>query len=108
MCMTGASLDLDDGTESTYRGPIVIPFWCRLVQAVFSGLLYGYALLLMLVAMAYNPGLFLSLMAGWVIGELLFPTASTPWPPASTPARRPPAATGEAGGRHDCGARCRS
>lgn len=75
-CMTGASLlDLDDGTESTYRGPIVIPFWCRLVQAVFSGLLYGYALLLMLVAMAYNPGLFLSLMAGWVIGELLFPTS---------------------------------
>jgi hypothetical protein len=57
---------------------LCVPLWCRLAQALLSGLLYGYALLLMLVAMAYNAGLFVCLMAGWVIGEALFSTAFDP------------------------------
>ena len=59
--------------SSGKAGPI--PLWARLVQAVFSGALYGYALLLMLVAMSYNGGIFLALVFGYMVGEALFPTA---------------------------------
>lgn len=51
-----------------------VPFSKRLMHAAFSGLLYLYALLLMLAAMTYNPGLFLALGVGYMVGELCFST----------------------------------
>lgn len=51
-----------------------VPFSKRLMHAAFSGLLYLYALLLMLAAMTYNPGLFLALGVGYIVGELCFST----------------------------------
>lgn len=44
----------------------------RVVHAFMSALIYGLALLLMLVAMTYNIGLFLSLVVGYFLGDLLF------------------------------------
>ena len=46
--------------------------WFRLLHAVLSGLNYGLALLLMLVAMTFNPSLFLALMVGYCIGDFVF------------------------------------
>jgi hypothetical protein len=46
--------------------------WLRLLHAVLSGLNYGLALLLMLVAMTFNPSLFLALMTGYSIGDFVF------------------------------------
>lgn len=42
------------------------------LHALVSALTYGLALLLMLVAMTYNAGLFLSLLIGYFVGDLLF------------------------------------
>lgn len=47
-------------------------FAFRLLHAVLSGLNYALALLLMLVAMTYNPGLFMALVIGYAIGDFLF------------------------------------
>lgn len=47
-------------------------WWFRLLHAVLSGLNYGLALLLMLVAMTFNPSLFLALMVGYSIGDFVF------------------------------------
>lgn len=47
----------------------------RLAHALLSGLLYAYALLLMLAAMTYNPGVFLALMCGYIAGEFAFGTS---------------------------------
>ena len=44
----------------------------RIKHAVFQGLNYGMALMLMLVAMTYNPTLFLGLMIGYGIGDYIF------------------------------------
>lgn len=44
----------------------------RLIHAVLSGLNYGLALLLMLVAMTYNPSLFLALVVGYALGDFVF------------------------------------
>ena len=44
----------------------------RIAHAIIGGLLYGLALMLMLVAMTYNPSLFLALVVGFVIGDYLF------------------------------------
>lgn len=49
-----------------------IPWPRRLAHAVLSGVLYGYALLLMLAAMTYNPGVFFALVLGYVAGEAAF------------------------------------
>ena len=46
--------------------------WLRLLHAVLSGLNYELALLLMLVAMTFNPSLFLALMTGYSIGDFVF------------------------------------
>jgi hypothetical protein len=52
-----------------------VPFQKRVVQAALSAFLYMYALLLMLAAMTYNPGIFLALGIGYAVGELFFGTA---------------------------------
>lgn len=44
----------------------------RILHALLSGLNYGVALLLMLIAMTYNPGLFLALIFGYAVGDFLF------------------------------------
>lgn len=46
--------------------------WLRLLHSVLSGLNYGLALLLMLVAMNYNPNLFIALITGYAIGDFIF------------------------------------
>lgn len=52
-----------------------LPWRQRLAHAVLSGLLYAYALLLMLAAMTYNPGVFLALVGGYIVGEFAFGTS---------------------------------
>lgn len=47
-----------------------IPWPRRLAHAGLSGLLYGYALILMLAAMTYNPGVFVALVLGYIAGEV--------------------------------------
>ena len=44
----------------------------RALHALASGFNYGVALLLMLVAMTYNPSLFLALMFGYALGDFIF------------------------------------
>lgn len=44
----------------------------RLTHSLISAASYGLALLLMLVSMTYNCGLFLALVIGYFIGDLLF------------------------------------
>ena len=44
----------------------------RLLHSIFSGLNYGMALMLMLVAMTFNPSLFLALVIGYSIGDFVF------------------------------------
>ena len=47
-------------------------FAFRLLHALLSGLNYALALLSMLVAMTYNPSLFMALVIGYAIGDFLF------------------------------------
>ena len=47
-------------------------FMLRLSHASLSGLSYCLALLLMLVAMTYNSGLFLALVVGYALGDFIF------------------------------------
>jgi hypothetical protein len=47
-------------------------FWFRVLHAVLSGLNYGLALLLMLIAMTYNPSLFMALIVGYSFGDFIF------------------------------------
>ncbi len=49
-----------------------VPLPRRLAHAALSALLYAYALLMMLAAMTYNPGVFLALVLGYAAGELAF------------------------------------
>lgn len=44
----------------------------RLMHAIFSSMNYFVALILMLIAMTYNPGLLLALVFGYAIGDFLF------------------------------------
>lgn len=44
----------------------------RVLHAVLSGLNYGIALLLMLVAMTFNPSLLVALMFGYAVGDFMF------------------------------------
>ena len=44
----------------------------RIVHAFVSAVNYGFALLLMLVAMTYNPCLFLALVVGYGLGDVVF------------------------------------
>jgi Ctr copper transporter family len=50
----------------------------RLLHSLLSGYNYGVALLLMLVAMTYNPALFLALVVGYTIGDYVFYARMTP------------------------------
>lgn len=51
-----------------------VPVGKRVVHAAFSAFLYAYALLLMLAAMTYNPGVFLALVVGYMVGDFFFST----------------------------------
>ena len=51
---------------------IVFDFQSRLLHAFVAAIMYGFALMLMLVAMTFNPNLFISLMIGYGVGDLLF------------------------------------
>lgn len=44
----------------------------KVIHALLSSLNYGLALMLMLVAMTYNPSLFVALMVGYFLGDFLF------------------------------------
>ena len=44
----------------------------RLLHAILGGMSYGLAMLLMLVAMTYNPSLFLALVIGYTVGDFIF------------------------------------
>lgn len=47
-------------------------FWFRVLHSTLSGLNYGLALLLMLIAMTYNPSLFMALIIGYAFGDFIF------------------------------------
>ena len=47
-------------------------FWLRLAHSVLAGLNYGMALILMLIAMSYNPSIFVSLITGYALGDFIF------------------------------------
>ena len=44
----------------------------RLLHSILSGINYGIALTLMLIAMTFNPSLFLALVIGYSIGDFIF------------------------------------
>lgn len=44
----------------------------KLQHAAMTGVSYGFSLILMLVAMTYNPWLFVALMIGWTLGDFIF------------------------------------
>lgn len=73
----------EDQDFGSYHGTTSIPtgpndndtlryIMLRLLHSILSGLNYGVALLLMLVAMTYNPSLFIALMIGYAVGDFLF------------------------------------
>ena len=47
-------------------------FLLRLLHSVLSGYNYGVALVLMLIAMTFNPSLFLALVIGYALGDFIF------------------------------------
>lgn len=44
----------------------------RAFHSILTGVNYGLALLMMLIAMTYNPSLFLALVSGYSVGDFLF------------------------------------
>ena len=44
----------------------------RLLHSILSGCNYGVALMLMLIAMTFNPSLFLALVIGYSVGDFIF------------------------------------
>lgn len=83
---TANTLETGMGLEETFlvpdRGPsggVVVNAFekrqiliLRATHAALSGLSYLWSLLLMLVAMTYNPGLFVALVLGYALGDFLF------------------------------------
>ena len=69
-----ASNRIGPSNERVYEEKISVTkyLWLRVLHAVLSGLNYGLALLLMLIAMTFNPSLFLALMVGYSIGDFVF------------------------------------
>ena len=51
---------------------ISMSFKLRVAHAFVSAVNYGFALMLMLVAMTYNCSLFLALMVGYFLGDMIF------------------------------------
>lgn len=54
------------------NGKELVPLIYYIAHALYTGFNYGYSLLLMLIAMTYNPSLFVALMIGWAIGDFIF------------------------------------
>ena len=50
----------------------------RVLHSVLSGVNYGVALLLMLVAMTFNPSLLVALMFGYAVGDFMFFSLTRP------------------------------
>ena len=65
--------DVDVGLISNKSSTPSSTLKWRIAHALVSGASYGYALLLMLVAMTYNPGLLCALMTGYALGDFAFP-----------------------------------
>jgi hypothetical protein len=47
-------------------------FWFRVLHSLLSAATYGLALILMLMAMSFNPSIFISLVAGYGLGDFIF------------------------------------
>ena len=58
----------DKGLDSEISRYLVL----RVLHSVMAGVNYGIALLLMLIAMTFNPALFLALVVGYTIGDFVF------------------------------------
>ena len=69
MGMSNIHTSLVNDTFDVYKGVVLT---LRIKHAVLNGLSYGWALLLMLVAMTYNPSLFLALVFGYMFGDFFF------------------------------------
>lgn len=67
----GAAYGSTNSYEVTNDGITNQPMY-YLTHSVLVALGYGLSLMLMLVAMTYNPGLFLALMVGWGVGDFIF------------------------------------
>ena len=70
-----AALDEEEKLDHNNKTVTLSPwryFWFRVLHALLSGLNYGLALLLMLIAMTYNPSLFIALIVGYSFGDFLF------------------------------------
>jgi copper transporter 1 len=67
-------LQLQDGSEGETSSPNALPWNWRIdiPRALLAGLELGWGYLLMLVAMTFNVGLFFAVIAGAVIGTLIF------------------------------------
>lgn len=66
---------LRQSTESLNREKKLGPstyLLLRLLHSVLSGYNYGVALVLMLIAMTFNPSLFLALVIGYAFGDFIF------------------------------------
>lgn len=66
---------LRQSTESVNREKELGPsnfLLLRLLHSVLSGYNYGVALVLMLIAMTFNPSLFLALVIGYALGDFIF------------------------------------
>ena len=59
---------LEGKTSTTWKRLLIL----RVVHAFIAACIYGLTLLLMLVSMTYNCGLFLALVVGYFLGDLLF------------------------------------
>ncbi len=66
----GNKSDISARDAKTTSGDIDLKL--RVLHGLVSGINYGFALLLMLIAMTYNPWLFVSLMIGYGIGDFIF------------------------------------
>ena len=58
--------------DNVVGGASEVPFKYIIVHAVLGTLNYAVALILMLVAMTYNPNLFMALVVGYFFGDLFF------------------------------------
>jgi hypothetical protein len=67
-------------TSTTWRRVLIL----RFLHSILAAMTYGLALLLMLVSMTYNIGLFAALIIGYFLGDLIFYMASIHNPPATT------------------------
>ena len=55
-------------TSTTWKRILIL----RVLHSFVSAIIYGMALLLMLVSMTYNLGLFAALLVGYFIGDMMF------------------------------------